>query len=117
MVPSNFPTDAEEECEGEDVVCCPENTKEEFCDCDGDCIVNPSFCSCVEAMECCLNVLDSDVPSMIPSDGPSDVPSDIPSDVPSFVPSNIPSEVPSDLPSTSLTSDVPSGVPSDVPSG
>ena len=45
--------DFEEEFDGEDVVYCPENTKEDYCDCDGDCYDMPSFCSCSEAKECC----------------------------------------------------------------
>lgn len=35
------------------VVHCPENSQEDYCDCDGDCIMEPGFCSCTEAQACC----------------------------------------------------------------
>jgi len=34
-------------------VLCPEKDKADYCDCDGDCDENPSFCECDEAKKCC----------------------------------------------------------------
>merc|ERR1712157_594229 len=34
-------------------VLCPGKNKKDYCDCDGDCNGNPSFCECEEAKKCC----------------------------------------------------------------
>merc|ERR1719401_1932637 len=36
-------------------VFCPGQPSENYCDCEGDCTGNPSFCACSEAQECCMD--------------------------------------------------------------
>merc|ERR1719228_2006810 len=37
----------------DDAVLCPDMDPGNYCDCQGDCTENPSFCSCSEAQSCC----------------------------------------------------------------
>jgi len=34
-------------------VLCPDQPQENYCDCDGDCTEQPSWCACTEAKDCC----------------------------------------------------------------
>jgi hypothetical protein len=34
-------------------VLCPDQSKENYCDCTGDCTEEPQWCQCADAQKCC----------------------------------------------------------------
>jgi len=67
------------------IVLCPGLPAGDYCDCSGDCINHPSYCTCSDAQACCAG-------SLLPSPHPS------PSPLPELSPSPLPERSPSPNP-------------------
>ena len=48
---------------GDSFVLCPGNNPSDYCDCGGDCVENPSYCSCSDAQACCSGGSSSAAPA------------------------------------------------------